>query len=119
MWRRVGGCSSDSVRRDGGGLLWGGKMEMEKGRVRELEWKGKMVENGWFWGKKRNHYDAQNPVWPGRKGGAICRDKKPTECRASGLHQRPHWGLGGEVQTGYMQVTGIITGANGHLPCLF
>ena len=25
MWRRVGGCSSDSVRRDGGGLLWGGK----------------------------------------------------------------------------------------------
>ena len=52
MWRRVGGCSSDSVRRDGGGLLWGGKMEMEKGRVRELEWKGKMVENGWFWEKR-------------------------------------------------------------------
>ena len=27
-------------------------MEMEKGRVRELEWKGKMVENGWFWEKR-------------------------------------------------------------------
>lgn len=55
------------VRRDSGGLLWGGKMEMEKGRIREVEWKGKMVENGWFWEKKRNHYDAQNPVWPRRK----------------------------------------------------
>lgn len=40
------------VRRDGGGLLWGGKMEMEKGRIQEVEWKGKMVENGWFWEKK-------------------------------------------------------------------
>ena len=31
------------VRRDGGGLFWGGKMEMEKGRIQEVEWKGKMV----------------------------------------------------------------------------
>ena len=45
-------------------------MEVQKGRIRDVERKGKMVENGWFWGKKkkkRNHYDAQNPVWSRKK----------------------------------------------------
>lgn len=79
MWRRVGGCSSDSVRRDGGGLLWGGKMEMEKGRIRELEWKGKMVENGWFWEKREKPLRSSDSCLARKEeGGAICRDKKPT-----------------------------------------
>lgn len=73
----VGGCSSDSVRRDGGGLLWGGKMEMEKGRFGELEGRGRWWRTVGSGRKERNHYDAQNPVWPGRKSGAICRDKSP------------------------------------------
>ena len=52
MWRRVRGCGSDAGEKRRRRSVWAGKTEMEKGRIREVEWKGKMVENGWFWEKK-------------------------------------------------------------------
>ena len=67
------------VRRDRW-WFWGGRVEMEKGRIREVEWKRKMVENGWFWGKKKEKplRCSESCLVKKEDGGAICRDKKST-----------------------------------------